>query len=38
MIGDASAYRRRLRWILALTHLVKVSEEDVAFSTPTATR
>jgi len=34
VIDDASAYRRRLRWILAHTHLVKVSEEDVAFLDP----
>ena len=34
VIDDAAAYRRRLRWILARTHLVKVSEEDVAFLDP----
>src|SRR6476661_9754509 len=34
VINDPSAYRRRLRWILAHTHLVKVSEEDVAFLDP----
>jgi fructokinase len=34
VIDDPAAYRRRLRWILARTHLVKVSEEDVAFLDP----
>ena len=34
VIADPAAYRRRLRWILARTHLVKVSEEDVAFLDP----
>jgi fructokinase len=34
VIADAAAYRRRLKWILARTHLLKVSEEDVAFLDP----
>jgi fructokinase len=34
VIGDPAAYRRRLKWILARTHLVKVSEEDVQFLDP----
>jgi fructokinase len=34
VIKDPAAYRRRLRWILARTHLVKVSEEDVQFLDP----
>jgi fructokinase len=34
VIRDPAAYRRRLRWILARTHLVKVSEEDVHFLDP----
>jgi fructokinase len=33
-IGDPAAYRRRLRWLLARTHLLKVSEEDVHFLDP----
>jgi fructokinase len=33
-IGDPAAYRKRLKWILARTHLLKVSEEDVAFLDP----
>jgi fructokinase len=34
VIHDAAAYRRRLKWILARTHLLKVSEEDVHFLDP----
>jgi len=34
VIPDPAAYRRRLRWLLARTHLVKVSEEDVHFLDP----
>ncbi|HEX2105190.1 MAG TPA: carbohydrate kinase [Solirubrobacteraceae bacterium] len=34
VIRDPAAYRRRLRWILARTHVVKVSEEDVQFLDP----
>jgi fructokinase len=34
VIGDPAAYRRRLKWILARTHLLKVSEEDVHFLDP----
>ena len=34
VIGDPAAYRRRLKWLLARTHLVKVSEEDVHFLDP----
>jgi fructokinase len=34
VIGDPGAYRRRLKWILARTHLLKVSEEDVHFLDP----
>jgi fructokinase len=43
VIREPAAYRRRLKWILARTHLLKVSEEDVHFLDPerdpvTATR
>jgi fructokinase len=43
VIADPAAYRKRLKWVLARTHLVKVSEEDVHFLDPdrdpvTATR
>jgi fructokinase len=34
VIKDPAAYRRRLKWILARTHLLKVSEEDVHFLDP----
>src|SRR3954463_503479 len=34
VIGDPAAYRKRLKWILARTHLLKVSEEDVHFLDP----
>jgi fructokinase len=34
VIDDPAAYRRRLKWILARTHLLKVSEEDVHFLDP----
>jgi fructokinase len=34
VIGDPAAYRKRLKWILARTHLLKVSEEDVQFLDP----
>src|SRR4051795_2585669 len=34
VIGEPAAYRRRLKWILARTHLLKVSEEDVHFLDP----
>ena len=34
VIGDPAAYRRRLKWTLARTHLLKVSEEDVDFLDP----
>jgi fructokinase len=34
VIADPAAYRRRLKWILARTHLLKVSEEDVHFLDP----
>jgi fructokinase len=34
VIGDAAAYRKRLKWILARTDLLKVSEEDVEFLDP----
>jgi fructokinase len=34
VIRDAAAYRRRLKWVLARTHLLKVSEEDVHFLDP----
>jgi fructokinase len=34
VIKDAAAYRRRLKWVLARTHLLKVSEEDVHFLDP----
>jgi fructokinase len=34
VIEEPAAYRRRLRWILARTHLLKVSEEDVHFLDP----
>jgi len=34
VIDDPAAYRRRLKWILARTHLLKVSEEDVQFLDP----
>jgi fructokinase len=34
IIGDPGPYRRRLRWLLERTHLVKVSEEDVHFLDP----
>jgi fructokinase len=34
VIGDPAAYRRRLKWILARTQLLKVSEEDVHFLDP----
>src|ERR671920_142837 len=34
VIKDPAAYRRRLKWILARTHLLKVSEEDVHFPDP----
>src|SRR3954466_4241220 len=34
VIREPAAYRRRLRWILARTHLLKVSEEDVHFLDP----
>jgi fructokinase len=34
VIDDPGAYRRRLKWLLARTHLLKVSEEDVHFLDP----
>jgi fructokinase len=34
VIKDPAAYRRRLKWMLARTHLLKVSEEDVHFLDP----
>jgi fructokinase len=34
VIGDPAAYRKRLKWILARTDLLKVSEEDVEFLDP----
>jgi fructokinase len=34
VIPDPAAYRRRLKWVLARTHLLKVSEEDVDFLDP----
>jgi fructokinase len=34
VIPDVAAYRRRLRWVLERAHLVKVSEEDIAFLDP----
>src|SRR5919112_1754103 len=34
VIKDPAAFRRRLKWILARTHLLKVSEEDVHFLDP----
>jgi fructokinase len=34
VIRDPAAYRRRLKWLLARTHLLKVSEEDVHFLDP----
>jgi fructokinase len=34
VIREPAAYRRRLRWTLARTHLLKVSEEDVHFLDP----
>jgi fructokinase len=34
VIEEPAAYRRRLKWILARTHLLKVSEEDVHFLDP----
>jgi fructokinase len=34
VIADPGAYRRRLKWLLARTHLLKVSEEDVHFLDP----
>jgi fructokinase len=34
VIGDPGAYRKRLKWILARTDLLKVSEEDVEFLDP----
>jgi fructokinase len=34
VIDDPAAYRRRLTWVLARTHLLKVSEEDVHFLDP----
>jgi fructokinase len=34
VIPDVAAYRRRLGWVLERAHLVKVSEEDIAFLDP----
>ncbi|MEY2533261.1 MAG: fructokinase [bacterium] len=34
VIRDPAAYRRRLGWTLARSHLLKVSEEDVAYLYP----
>jgi fructokinase len=34
VIADPAAYRRRLRWILARAHMVKVSDEDLRFLDP----
>jgi fructokinase len=34
IIGDADAYRARLRRVLALSHVVKVSEEDLDWIAP----
>jgi fructokinase len=34
VIGDPGRYRRRLRRLLERTHLLKVSEEDIAFLDP----
>jgi fructokinase len=37
VIGDADGYRRRLRRVLALSDIVKVSEEDLAWLDPQRT-
>jgi fructokinase len=34
VIADPAAYRRRLSWILARAHMVKVSDEDLRFLDP----